>query len=329
MWFEDLMGFEEISPDNVGANLELDNTKMRSKVNGASYEMGTLEIPLLKDLRSRYKDLGSFSNTLRVSEIIGDVQKMHCLSENKNALFQAASQFNLLEMVGPDVTPEQGVGSYQYDRTQGPACAIACGAGTIYRNYFVPINGKAGQSVNNQIDCLDTLGSALGNQDSKLWKMTNGYALPDQEGLLIINKKLSDIFIEEREQLKGLLKIGIQWDTEVTVSISKQLVSQAYCSALPVAYSHLEFYYWEYFARLVLEATYEATLYAGLINYENTGSNKAFLTLVGGGAFGNEMNWIIDSIEKAFIKFQNTPLDVKIVSYDSSTKVVKDLVSKF
>lgn len=329
MWFEDLMGFEEISPDNVGANLELDNTKMRSKVNGASYEMGTLEIPLLKDLRSRYKDLGSFSNTLRVSEIIGDVQKMHCLSENKNALFQAASQFNLLEMVGPDVTPEQGVGSYQYDRTQGPACAIACGAGTIYRNYFVPINGKAGQSVNNQIDCLDTLGSALGNQDSKLWKMTNGYALPDQEGLLIINKKLSDIFIEEREQLKGLLKIGIQWDTEVTVSISKQLVSQAYCSALPVAYSHLEFYYWEYFARLVLEATYEATLYAGLINYENTGSNKVFLSLVGGGAFGNEMNWIIDSIEKAFIKFQNTPLDVKIVSYDSSTKVVKDLVSKF
>lgn len=329
MWFEDLMGFEEISPENVRANLELDNTKMRSKVNGASYEMGTLEIPLLKDLRSRYKDLGSFSNTLRVSEIIGDVQKMHCLSENKNALFQAASQFNLLEMVGPDVTPEQGVGSYQYDRTQGPACAIACGAGTIYRNYFVPINGKAGQSVNNQIDCLDTLGSALGNQDSKLWKMTNGYALPDQEGLLIINKKLSDIFIEEREQLKGLLKIGIQWDTEVTVSISKQLVSQAYCSALPVAYSHLEFYYWEYFARLVLEATYEATLYAGLINYENTGSNKVFLTLVGGGAFGNEMNWIIDSIEKAFIKFQNTPLDVKIVSYDSSTKVVKDLVSKF
>lgn len=329
MWFEDLMGFEEISPENVRANLELDNTKMRSKVNGASYEMGTLEIPLLKDLRSRYKDLGSFSNTLRVSEIIGDVQKMHCLPENKNALFQAASQFNLLEMVGPEVTPEQGVGSYQYDRTQGPACAIACGAGTIYRNYFVPINGKAGQSVNNQIDCLDTLGSALGNQDSKLWKMTNGYALPDQEGLLIINKKLSNIFIEEREQLKGLLKIGIQWNTEVTVSISKQLVSQAYCSALPVAYSHLEFYYWEYFARLVLEATYEATLYAGLINYENTGSNKVFLTLVGGGAFGNELNWIIDSIEKTLIKFQNTPLDVKIVSYNSSTKVVKDLVSKF
>lgn len=329
MWFEDLMGFEEISPENVRANLELDNTKMRSKINGASYEMGTLEIPLLKDLRSRYKDLGSFSNTLIVSEIIGDVQKMHCLPENKNALFQAASQFNLLEMVGPEVTPEQGVSSYQYDRTQGPACAIACGAGTIYRNYFVPINGKAGQSVNNQIDCLDTLGSALGNQDSKLWKMTNGYALPSQEGLLSMNKGLARISTEERERLKGLLKIGIQWNTQVTLSVSKQLVSQAYCSALPIAYSHLEFYYWEYFARLVLEATYEATLYAGLINYENTGSNKVFLTLVGGGAFGNEMNWILDSIEKAFIKFQNTPLDVKIVSYDSSTKVVKDLVSKF
>jgi hypothetical protein len=38
--------------------------------------------------------------------------------------------------------PEQGVGRYENDFTQGPACAVSAGAGTIYRNYWVPVNGE-------------------------------------------------------------------------------------------------------------------------------------------------------------------------------------------
>jgi hypothetical protein len=62
--------------------------------------------------------------------------RMHRMPENDGALFQVASQFNLLEMTAPSITSEQGVARYQLDRTQGPACAIAAGAATIYRNYF-------------------------------------------------------------------------------------------------------------------------------------------------------------------------------------------------
>ena len=54
---------------------------------------------------------------------------MHGLPENRGALFQVASQFNMLEMVGPRVTPEEGVTRYEHDRTQGPACAMAAGRG--------------------------------------------------------------------------------------------------------------------------------------------------------------------------------------------------------
>lgn len=75
-------------------------------------------------------------------------------AQNAGALFQVASQFNLLEMQSHHNTPESGVGIYGSDSTQGPACAIASGAGTIYRNYFVPVNGQIGQSKDNQIDCL-------------------------------------------------------------------------------------------------------------------------------------------------------------------------------
>jgi hypothetical protein len=49
---------------------------------------------------------------------------MHLLPEDAGALFQLASQFNLLETTGPEVTPKNGVAIYQPDHTQGPACAI-------------------------------------------------------------------------------------------------------------------------------------------------------------------------------------------------------------
>ena len=74
--------------------------------------------------------------------MVGNIQSFHQDPSNSGALFQAASQFNLLEMVGPQISPEKGIGIYELDYTQGPACAIACGAGTIYRNYFVPVNRK-------------------------------------------------------------------------------------------------------------------------------------------------------------------------------------------
>jgi hypothetical protein len=65
--------------------------------------------------------------------VTGDVRHMHQLPENSGASFQVAFRFNLLEMASPDVMPEHGVTRYQYDRTQGPACAIAAGAATIYQ----------------------------------------------------------------------------------------------------------------------------------------------------------------------------------------------------
>jgi hypothetical protein len=103
---------------------------------------------------------------------------MHRQPEYTGALFQVASQFNLLEMTGPSVTPEDGVTIYQHDRTQGPACAIAAGAAIIYRNYFARVNGAEGQTKERQLDGLADLGLSLSKALSQpvdaLWKMRNG-----------------------------------------------------------------------------------------------------------------------------------------------------------
>lgn len=324
MWFKDLTGFSEESFDDVRKNLIIENNSFFSLANSKRFTFGKLEIPTLEELRNQNSQIKGYNNEIEVSEIVADVRDLHIQTSNTNALFQVASQFNLLEMISPNITPEMGIDRYEYDRTQGPVCAITCGAGTIYRNYFVEINGQKGQTENNQIDCLELIGKELENDRLILWQMKNGYALPSQEGILTINKKIAELKDSEREYLKGKLKIGIQWQTEVTVSETKHKVSQIYCSALPVAYSHIESFYWESFARIILEALYEATLYAGMVNMEKNNSNLVYLTLVGGGAFGNEYHWILESMKKAIGKFKNVPLNVKIVSYGEPNPYLKE-----
>lgn len=326
MWFEKLTGFKEESPDFVRKNLKIEGDYFISKSTNQKLKFGKLEIGTLENLRTKSPNLDTFNDKINVEELVANVEELHKDKKNEAALFQAASQFNLLEMIGPHITPNQGIDRYEHDHTQGPACAIACGAGTIYRNYFVPMNEHIGQSATHQIDCLDLIGQELGNDKLAYWQMQNGYAIASQKGLLAINKKLSLLNDKQRENLKDLLKVGIQWETEVTISESKHTVSQIYCSALPVAYCNTEQYHWEHFAKIILEAAYEATLYAALINLDK--SKKVYLTLLGGGAFGNHPSWVLGSLKQALIKFKNTPLEVYVVSYGSSNKQVIDYLAE-
>ena len=313
-WFEDLTGFPEQSPDQVRAQLELQENILTSKVNGRSWHAGKLETPTLGELRQRVARLAIPAGHLRVQEIVADVRDLHANSENAGAAFQVASQFNLLEMADPDITPEQGVGIYQHDPTQGPACATSAGAGTIQRNYFAKVGGRPGQARDRQIDCLADLGRLLGNEDGRLWKMRNGYALPTREGLDAIGKRLRAADESEIDALRAALRIGIQWHTQVTLPGCTHRVTQVFCSALPVAYGGHDTELWEPFARLVLEAAYEATLCASLLNREATGNPESFLTLLGGGAFGNPVEWITESRQRALDCYREAPLRVTLVT---------------
>ena len=185
-----------------------------------------------------------------------------------------------------------------------------------------------GQTKDYQINCLEDLGKEMKNEELSLWRFQNGYVFSDIKGLRAISEFINNLKTEEYERLKEKLKIGIQWDTEVTIADKEQIVSQAYCSALPVAYSEVDSEYWEDFARFILEASYEATFYAGLINYAKRGNKKLYLTLLGGGAFGNNIEWISDAIKKAVIKFKNTSLDVKIVSYRNTNPKIRELIAQ-
>ncbi len=329
MWFEKLTGFTEKSPQQVRTYMMVEDNVLTSLVNGKQFICGKLEIISLSQLRQLVNDCDYNKGKISVREVVANVQDLHTDESNANSLFQVASQFNLLEMVTPRVTPEDGVTIYERDRTQGPNCAIAAGAGTIYRNYFANVNGHIGQSATNQIDCLADIGIALGNENNRLWRMKNGYVLASHQGLVEISEKLRSCSEEELDELRKLLKIGIQSNTQVTLDRCQHTVSQAYCSALPVAYSPHSASLWQDFSQLILEASYEATICTAILNSINNGNNKLFLTLLGGGAFGNDINWIINAIKRALSLYQNTKLDVAIVSYRSSNAKVEKLCFKF
>jgi hypothetical protein len=156
-WFEKLTGFSETSYSDTLAKLKVDGNRLHSLVTGESFGVGELELVSLQALRVRLKSADGPLGRLKARVVTGNVRKMHRLPENAGALFQVASQFNLLEMMRPTVTPDDGVTCYELDPTQGPACAIAAGAATIYRNYFAPVGGRHGQTTERQLERIPVM----------------------------------------------------------------------------------------------------------------------------------------------------------------------------
>ena len=328
-WFERITGFKESGYDETRERLSIVDGRLHSSSSSRTWGIGVLETPSLAELRQRAAGLRHDQGATRVSIVRGDVRRMHSDPANAGALFQVASQFNLLEMVSDAVTPEQGVTRYQWDGTQGPACAIAAGAGTIYRNYFAPVDGQSGQREDRQIDCLQDIGKALGNHQGRLWRMRNGYCLTTQAGLARVDGQLAAMDETQLDDLRGRLRIGVHWDVEVTDEGADHRVSQAYCSALPVSYNRFRSPEgWARFASLVLEAAYEATLLVALLNKRDHGSPVAYLTLLGGGAFGNDWSWISEAMRRAVLGVQGTGLDVRIVSYSTPSQDLLELAEE-
>ncbi len=333
-WFSRLTGFKENTYDNTRLKLEIDGSTLRSKANGKAYGIGKFDMTSLADLRERVSAGSGAEGRPHVRLVTGDVRKMHHAPEYAGALFQVASQFNALEMVAPSVTPEDGVTRYEHDRTQGPACAIAAGAATIYRNYFVPVGDQIGQTTGRQLDGLSGVGAelsaALGRPVSDLWHMKNGYALCTSQGLALIADFLRFLGPEQVDTLAGKLRIGIHSEVEVTdaPTLPGPVVNQVFCSALPVAYGQVPAPHWAPFAQLVLDGAYEATLLEAVINARRGASNIVLITLLGGGAFGNAPGWIHAAIRRAVQKVLEFELDVRLVSYGPATVETQELIEE-
>jgi hypothetical protein len=326
-WFARITGFTEGGYAETQARLRVVAGRLIPEGVGPGHAVGELELVPLDALRARASSV-SVPGRLSLGIVEGDVRRMHIEPENAGAVFQVASQFNLLEMTGPSVTPEHGVTGYAHDHTQGPACAIAAGAGAIWRNYLVPVGDRIGQTADLQVDGLADLGEALardmGLVPGTLWRMRNGYAQPDRGMLARIDAHLTGLDEAGRDRLRGLLRVGLHWDVGVTEpgAAPDTRVTQVYCSALPVAYSGIPTAEWAGFATLIVEAAYEATLLSAVLNAACGVSRRVLLTRIGGGAFGNEEEWISAAILRALRLVAGQGLEVLMVSYGQPSPAI-------
>ena len=323
-WFERLTGFREDNYELARSQLRINEEgRLVSLANRVSYGVGKLGLPSLRELREQIETTGrGAGGRLSVSVLRGDARALHRQCEFQGALFQVASQFNLLEMTGPNVTPEQGVTRYEHDQTQGPACAIAAGAATIYRNYFVPFGDAFGQTG----DPADRHAGRRRRRIERcprqagpvLWEMRNGYALCSRSGLEAIAAYLATLPAEDRDALGAKLRIGLHRDVEVTDATAvpapchfASLLFRAagrlrrpdpgriFGSPSPASFSR----------RPMRRRCWRAPATA------LGASETVLLTLVGGGVFGNREAWILDAIRRALRRVAEFALDVRIVSY--------------
>ncbi|KAF0687182.1 Aste57867_21038 [Aphanomyces stellatus] len=335
-WFEQLFGFREkdFSYADRQAQFEfLENgTKLRARPNGQTYEVGTFECLSLAHLRQVARDDAAAVTRTRPTTVrhiaSTDVFLLHCDRDNRGALFQGASQFNCLEFVSPRGIPENGVTCYAMDNTQGPACAIAAGPATVVRNYFARVGDQVGQTAAHQLNNLDGVQRLL---PPSCLDVVNGYTDSTDARLAALNKCLAaDPAL--RTAATDALKIGVHWHVQVPFAdrrtvlthAAPHVVSQVYCSAISVGYSAASSAAWAPFASLVLEASYEATLWAGVLNCRQTGCPTVFLTLLGGGVFRNREDWIVGAIAKALGAVAAYGLDVVVVHFRHVDRSIVD-----
>jgi hypothetical protein len=340
-WFRVLFGFEESSYESTRSKFSLIERptsedlstfptpapclSIKSLANNAVYKCGPFECLSMKELRQRINELPPCEcGGLSFKHIVGDAVNLHRDPSNQGAVFQAASQFNALEMIEPGVSPEHGITGYFRDDTQGPACALSCPSATIYRNYLHGGLGQGTSAGGCQINLMEGVEAMLA--PSIYWTIKNGYLIPtDSPTLNALSARLLNS-PELLSSIKDAVKVAIQWDTEVCdgMKLSEgegerkvaHSVTQIFCSACPISYARMDSASWKPLAMAILEAAFEGTLLAAAcISRHQKRRVVVYLTSVGGGAFGNQLSWIEAAITKALDAYKKESLDVRLVHF--------------
>ena len=245
-----------------------------------------------------------------------DVAAQQASGANARAMFQCASNFNGVEATQEIYAPNTPniVSFYVYNRTQGPTAAVSAGGAAITRclaPFYDENTDPAawGQTETRQLESLGELG--------RYFTVQNGYVVNNGSEAIIPPATSADF----RRELNKV-KVMAHLDAEVTSASrsgdyigcvgDKHVVSQVMCATmnvgqgnagytnaqLPGAMDKIEF---------LLRAAYEGAYAAAICN----GCDQLYLTLIGGGALGNDINVIhkvIGETHAKFVKTHNTSL---------------------
>ncbi len=378
-FFSDFMGIEEadFNAQNINDRLIFEehsgpdgkpNFKIKDAT-GKIYQCGFLEQISLGELKTlskaKAKSLKPEDQKTIIFNVIEasgfncsgpvDIGKLQGDPENKNAVFQVASNFNALETTSHnDNGNVNTVKNYWGDNTQGPRASISALPGLIYRRYyyFYPdrkdlacnLWGQRGQTNNNNIDDQGRKFQINFLEDLPINTM-NGYIwgndgfIEGKFGPIPDKKHTNPSNIDNiKEENASKFKIGYHSGIQVAFGATyggksgtqeffydpSQIIDQVFAAALVTknAYQQTSDQLDEATderAKLILEWTYEAMLKSAFLKgkRDGTGKIKVFLTRIGGGAFANDQEWIDAAIIKAVKNpnLENSGLEVTLNNF--------------
>lgn len=310
-WFYDLTGFREgTRPETLKCMERISRTQMQMP-DGRVLNTGILTTPTL---RSLLQWGGSKGFPLRLVGMRGDVAAYMRDPANAGDTFMVASQFNLLEHISPEFGIEHGITRYHNDLTQGPACAIATGAATLYRNYYFQTPEAQVSTFYGFRDYCETVASKWLRLDGPIFTEVNGYAfadpasMPGFNSVLIITEDLANLYMN---------RMAVGWHTGCDVTGTDHQVDLALCSAYPVSYNEQVDEFpdvHDRLAYLVIRSQYEATFRLVHRKVQQGLSNRLWMTLLGGGAYGVKSEVIWGAIYDAADHVGAEELEVKLIS---------------
>ncbi len=249
--------------------------------------------------------------------------------QNRDAVFQIASNFNTLELTSSGDSMSNIVG-YVYDTTQGPFASISAAPGLILRHYYMFYNSNTNPIAWQQYaiigrlwqknDALKQL-NLLGNTDIPIVNSYVSFAYREPEDVNNFSVKNIQVGWHERIQVTS----GFMPNTSKHTLIDnpQQIINQVFTAAVDFGSN---FTYKGSPKAIQIAQAIQDTAYEGTIRVAYAyGKKKVILTLIGGGVFANELAWIAFAIEKMEQFITESGLDVTLIIFDGnnykSTKI--------
>ncbi|MEM7589603.1 MAG: hypothetical protein AAF320_05560 [Myxococcota bacterium] len=352
---EDLMGFQSV--DFTQARRE--NAIRKGTYNGqdvyfitgkdgAGLQGGYFEVLSIGALRNRSGSIHEGGGKLHVREgqhtrddswfhVCLDVAALQ--ADHPGAVFQVASNSNALETVSHTQNiSTQPLESYAFDKTQGPAASISAASGLLVRRYYpfynaaTPVDAwQQKPSGSQQVNFLQALTADRSMpSDTQLAMSPAGYVYLPIAGVYPSDEHIArmgvgvhrDVQVTYGHSLPGGSHEVLSWDKD-----NRVIVHQVFTAAADLGQGtnvgKEDSAIAQAWAKAILRANYEGTLRAAAV----LGAKRVFLTLVGGGVFGNEPAWIVDAIAAMQNFLVQANLDVTVIVY-SRGDVYREALSR-
>lgn len=253
-----------------------------------------------------------------------DVGAMQADLQYKDAVFQVASNFNALELVGPNDQMEN-ITKYLLDKTQGPFASLSALPGLIYRHYYMFMNSKPQgewqQTPQRQINFLDQTDIPV----------TNSYVTFGNDVFGITNYAVDKMKVGYHRDIQVTFGFMPDFSKFEKVTNPDQTVNQVFTAAINFGFGSRNNSIVlkrdpnnvKAIAQNIQNAAYEGTIRSAFVH----GKKRVVLTMIGGGVFANDVAWIANAIEKNKELIKQSGMKVELVIFDSSRYHESDMKS--